>query len=171
MKVVITDTFIDSLNVLANSENPWHWRYYKNLYYDWKMIFWAKRKYRKIVKEMKPWDYGSILLMLKFQLEILSHQIETKGLEVDEDRLPKVERMKRCVKLLDHKIEDDYAERCGYEDSDMEFVETETGFEMKPEDEETRRHNTRVFKEAHEMEEKEWKELFELLKDLRSWWD
>jgi hypothetical protein len=42
---------------------------------------------------------------------------------------------------------------------------------MKPKDSEIDRHNTRVFKEAHTLEEKEWNELFETLKDMKTWWD
>jgi len=171
MKVVATDTFFSSLERLGQSENPWHWRYYRSKWYDWKWIFWAKRKYRKIVKEMYPWDYGSILKMLKFQLEILSDYIEHKGIENDEDRLPKVGNMKRAVTLLHNKIEDEYATRCGYEDNDIEFEETDGGYMVKDDDSEIARHNKRVFKQAHELEEKEWNELFKLLKEMRAWWD
>ena len=42
---------------------------------------------------------------------------------------------------------------------------------VKQLEEEVDRHNKRVFKQAYELEEKEWNEIFELLKDLRSWWD
>ena len=50
--------------------------------------------------------------------------------------------------------------------------------------EEQKQHNRKVFKRAHEIEEKEWKEIWDTLKgkkykeykdydgsDLRSWWD
>jgi len=172
MKVVFADTFLPSLKNMMNSENPWHWRYYRSKWWDLKQALWAKRKYRRVVKKMVPWDYGSILTMMKFQLEILSDHMEHKGLEVEEDRLPKVEKMKKTIKLLNHKIEDDFCERCGYEDNDFKFVDQGDGTStMEPEDEEVGRHNKRVFKEAHELEEKEWAEIFENLKDLRSWWD
>jgi len=173
MKVIFADTFFPSLKRMIQSENPWHWRYYRSKWYDLKMIFWAKRKYRKIVKKMHPWDYGSILKMIKFQLEILSEHIELKGLEVDEDRLPKVENMKKTIKLLNNQIEDNYAERCGYDhDVKFKFVDQGDGTStMEHEDKEVVRHNKRVFKEAHELEETEWNELFELLKDMRQWWD
>lgn len=172
MEVKIADSFFSSLKRLNQSENPWHWRYYVSKWRDLKWIFWAKRKYRKVVRKMRPWDYGSILQMLKFQIEILSEYIEFKGLEIDEDRLPKVDNMKRAIVLLHNKIEDDYATRCGYEESDFVFEETEDGMtQLKPDEPEVARHNERVFKDARELEEKEWNELFELLKEMRRWWD
>ena len=172
MEVRFADTFWPSFKRLIQSENPWHWRYYKSKWYDFKWQCWATRKYRKIVKEMIPWDYGSILKMLEFQLSVLSHHLEHKGFEVEESRMKKVKDMKRAIKLLQHQNEDDFIERCGYQDTKFKFIDLEDGTrKMEHEDEEVARHNKRVFKQANELEQKEWNELFELLKQMRSWWD
>lgn len=172
MEVKFADTFFPSFKRMIQSENPWHWRYYRAKWYDWKRFLWAKRKYRRVLKDMNSWDYGSILRMMEFQLGILADHIEHNGMEVEESRMPKVEKMRKAIKLIHHKQEDDYAERCGYEDVGFKFVDQGDGTStMEPEDEEIARHNRRVFKEAHELEEKEWNELFETLKDMRLWWD
>jgi len=171
MEVAFADTFLPSLKNLVNSENPWHWRYYRSKWYDLKWIIWAKLKYRKIVREMTPWDYGSVLKMLKFQIEVLSHYIEHKGYEVPEDRLPKVKNMKRFIELANGKIEDDYTSRCGYKDGGKGFLGMLNDEELSEEDKKIEKHNTKVFKKAQKLEEKEWEEMFNLLKEMRSWWD
>jgi len=171
MEVKFADTFWPSFKKFVDSDNPWKFEYYKNKWYDLKRALWALRKYFRVTTKMVPWDSGSVIEMMKFQIGILADHMETKGLEVDESRLPKIEKMRRFIKLAEHYREDDYADRCGYEDTNIEMVCTEDGIEMKPADPEADRHNSRVFKEAHKLEDKEWNEMIELLKDMRSWWD
>ena len=124
---------------------------------------------------MVPWDYSSVLEMMKFQIEILSNYIEKDGIEIDKDRLPKVEKMKQFVELANNKLEDTYADRCGFIYNDLKFdtIEgkeklTEINFN---ETEEEAEHNKKAIEKAHKLEEKEWNEMIELLKDMRSWWD
>lgn len=171
MEVKFADTFWPSFKKMMNSENPRKFEYYKHKWYDFKRALWALRKYFRVTTKMVAWDSGSVIEMMKFQIGILADHIETRGLEVDENRLPKVEKMRKFIKLAEHYREDDYADRCGYEDGNLEMVSTESGIEMVQADPDVDRHNARVFKEAHKLQEKEWDEMIELLKDMRSWWD
>lgn len=135
-------------------------------------------KYFKIVSKMRPWDSYYILMMMKFQIKDLCNNIEKYSLEIDESKLPKIEKMKRVIKLLHDRIEDTYADRCGYIYNATKFVtysiknsdncelklEKMPGYENYNESE--------VFEKSFKLDEDEWIELFDILKnDMRGWWD
>lgn len=136
-------------------------------------------KYFKIVSQMRPWDYQYVLRMMEFQLKDLCNNLEKYGLEIEEDRLPKIEKMKRAIELLYNNIDDNYADRCGYKNDAVEIVFEDVkgtddfkevkmvknpGFENYNEDE--------VFEKSRKLEEEEWNELFDILKnDMQRWWD
>jgi hypothetical protein len=176
MEVRATDTFAKSLIKLINTTRPWKWDFWEHKWIELKRSLWALWKYFWITTKMVPWDYSSVLRMLKFQIEILADYIEKRGYEVDESRLPKVAKMRRFIELINHKIEDDYADRCGYDYNygfDFEPIEgsphlSKMVSNAPPEIEEN---NNIAIKEAYELEEREWNEMFEILKDLRGWWD
>ena len=169
------------------SEINWFFKFkIKYPWYDFRRGIHNLFTHFKIVWQSGDFDYGYVLRMLKFKLERLERTLQD-GYEVDEDRLPKIEDIKRCIELLNNKLEDNYAERCGYihGDSKHEFVPIEkdedgeqlyelviTRFTQT--DEEVRE----IFKKAHELEQKEWEELWETIKkgnkspvDARGWWD
>lgn len=161
------------------SSRPYWIRRIEDFYYDVKWSIANFFTYFKIVSEMRPWDCQYILKMQKFQLEKLCHQIEKYGNEVDEDRLPRIEKMKRVIELLDNRIEDNYADRCGYISGakKIDFVPTkdnpklyEMVSELQPGYEDYDEH--KVFDDARKLQEQEWNELFDLLKNnLEGWWD
>ena len=158
------------------------YKYYKmkllDFYYN---LIWSIRNfftYFRIVSKMRPWDYIYILEMMKFQLEKLCNQIEVYGQEINEDKLPKIAKIKRVIELLNNKIEDNYAQRSGYileaekfvfkniKDSNINelLIELQPGYENYD--------GKKVFKDAQKLEETEWKELFDLLyANLQEWWD
>jgi len=176
MEVRISDTFTKSLKKLENMNYFWRWEFYQDKWRNFKRSLWALRKYFKITTKMVPWDYSSILNMMKFQVEILSDYIEHQGIEVDEDRIPKVERMKRFIELANNKIEDNYAERCGYDsDYGFDFIPVMGNEKLSQlvstAPKEVEEKNKKALDDSHKLEEKEWDEMFELLKDMRSWWD
>jgi hypothetical protein len=176
MKIHSLPSFGKSLKRFLNAEKPWRWEYWRDQWWHFKRAIWSLRKYFWITTKMVPWDYSSILEMTKFQVGLLADYIEKRGYEVDESRLPKIAKMRRFIELADHKLKDDYADRCGYNfEHGFDFVPVEGSPELTelvsnapPEVEEN---NIRAIKEAHELEEKEWKEMFELLSEMRGWWD
>ena len=149
----------------------------KDWYYDIKWSIINYFKYFKIVSKMRPWDFQYTLMMLKFQLEVLCKNVDTYSLEIEEDKTPRVEKMKRAIELLNNFLEDNYEERSGYiaDATKMEFekiegqdfyrlkIEAQPGYEDYDRDE--------VYKKSRKLKEEEWKELFELLENnIEGWW-
>jgi hypothetical protein len=124
----------------------------------------------------------------------MAPRFEKNGIEIDETRLPKVEKMKRAAQILKN------LQNCNY----ITLAEGELGniflkpweFEDVPEHpsltriidtetEEEKAHNKKVFQRSNELEQLEWIELWTILSgekicggerkidgsDLRGWWD
>lgn len=175
MEVKFADTFLPSLKRMINSEKWWHWRFWQHRWYD---LTWAVGnyiRYFRIVGKMRPWDYSSNLKMMKFQVDLLYNSMKKYSNEVEWDLSQKLKRMERFIELANHKLEDDYTDRCGF-DYDYEY-----GFDMDSdndkkykllttESKDQKDKNSKALKEASDLEEKEWNEMIELLKDMRSWW-
>jgi gas vesicle protein len=109
--------------------------------------------------------------MLKRSLEGLEICIRTKGNEIDETRLPKIEKIQRVIQLIDNNINQKYYDMA-------EEVHGEIQGEFLNETEEEQEHNRKVFNYVHELEMKEWDELWSIIKgnddkgsDMRGWWD
>jgi hypothetical protein len=175
MDVFLTDTFGKSLKRLFM---PNIFQRIYDIWYDFKWAIKNLIKYRKIVYKLRPWDYEHILSLMKFQLEQMREQIEIHGREIDEDRLPKVERIKRAIEILQNREDDNYPEKCGYISgaTSMKFnkVEGKELYEMVMENNPGFEDydQSKVYRLAAELEQEEWNELFELLKtDLQGWWD
>jgi hypothetical protein len=120
-------------------------------------------------------------------------KLEKDGIEEDVSRGKKVAKIKRALELLKHKLDDDYVDRAEAELgelvlSDFDFEKTEEGnykmVDLLIETASVRKHNRKVFKRASDIEETEWKELWDIFKgkkfttmddfdgsDLRGWWD
>ena len=171
---------------IENFKNWWKWNVtYK--WYDFKRGVQNLWNYKKIVWGTGDFDYHYILRMQKFQLERLLKVLEN-GIEVEEGRLPKMEDIKRCIELIDNQLEDNYAERCGY-DSDrvitgFEEIDEKLGdeklFKMvnKHSNPQTEDELRTIFTNARELQKKEWDELWDTIKNgnkgefgLNSWWD
>lgn len=183
-QIILMPTFWKSFKDVIH---PSVWRRIRNFWYDFKWSIKNQIKFRKIISEFRPWDYSIILKMLNFQLKQLCEQIEYRGMEENRSRLQKVKRMKRAIELLNNIEEDNYAERCGYNSKaqTIKFVKIsdKKSKELKLDQdlyEMTFNINKgyenydslKIFREANELETKEFEELFEILKtDMRGWWD
>jgi hypothetical protein len=128
--------------------------------------------------------------MLKKSLEIQEKGMRLQGHEVSDSLDKKLSKMKRAIELLNNKLEDNYIQRMEAEygelNSDLEFEQTESGNYalVDNETEEEKKHTKMIFDKAHRLEQKEWKELWEIIhgkkykhykdwdgSDLRGWWD
>ena len=129
---------------------------------------------------MRPFDYHYILVMMKFQVEILCDSIE-KGYEVDETKNPKIQKMKRFIELANNQLIDEYADRCGIKfDYKTEFVpipDTEQLPKSKRLYTMERRGGSQSDDEiaqliikSRELQDEEWNEMIDLLKEAREWW-
>lgn len=115
--------------------------------------------------------------------------MSVKGWEIRETREPKVKAMRRALELLRNNREDNYIERAEAELGQLtewDWEVDENGTLVNRDTPEQKAHNKVVFKRADELQEKEWKELWEIIKgskysksyddkfdgtDMRGWWD
>jgi hypothetical protein len=118
-------------------------------------------------------------------------KLEKDGIEEDISRGKKVAKIKRALELLKHKLDDDYVERAEAELGELstnpfEFEKTEEGtYRLIDNDTPAeKKHARKVYKRARVIEDKEWKELWDIFRgnkfttieefdgsDLRGWWD
>ena len=152
-------------------------------------------KFRKELYSHDWWDYTFTLEILYRSLVIMEEGMSKKGMEVAETRNVKVKQIRRAIELLKHKLDDDYLERVEAELGPINYTnfldeknwkKLEGGnYELIDNDTpEEKKHGRKVFKTARKLEEKEWKELWNIIKgnkftsweefdgtDLRNWWD
>lgn len=191
MKVEASDSFFESLERLAWYDTKlWKvWEFIKRTIPRFFKNIW---RFRKELASHEWWDYRYTLEILYRSLVIMESKMHD-GMEIRETRDKKVAKMQRAIQLIKHKLDDDFTERIEAELGelilhDWEFEELENG-NHRVIDNDTpaeRKHNRRIFKEAHKLEDKEWIELWNILKgtkysktwgdtfdgtDMRGWWD
>lgn len=139
-------------------------------------------------------------MFLETGLTHISNTVEKYGNEVDESRLKKVDAMRRVIQLIQNYNNDSYIDMAEKELGNLVLHDWE--FEPVPDNPEysqmvdkdtpeEKEHNSKVFARAREIQEKEWDELFLILKGqdytkfdeaidwnkqfdgsgLRGWWD
>jgi len=192
MKVEFKDTFFESVEKLV-----WYdtnlWKVWAAIRYDIPLFFKNVWRFRKELYNHQWWDYRFHLEMMYRSLSIMEKGMSEKGIEVTETRDVKVQKMRRALELLKHKLDDDYIQRSELElgeinrsEFDFEPVEGKEGF-YRMIDNDTpaeKKHARNVYKRARVIEETEWKELWDIYKgkkfttwekydgsDLRGWWD
>ncbi len=172
MEVNFSDSFFKSLKRLA-----WHeskiYKSYSLFRYDLPRFFKNVWRFRKVLWNHAWWDYRFTLETLHTSLSIMEKGMSTKGWEIRETRDQKVEKMRRVLELLQHKIDDDYVNRAEgelgeikYTPWEFEEVEDQPGMSrmVDKDSEEDKEHNKKVFARATEIEEKEWTEIWSIFK-------
>ena len=190
MKIHAEDSFFKSLKRLKWHGNPVYriYSFFRHRLPGFIKNVWS---FRRELWEHRWWDYHFTLMMLKRSIEIQEQGMSTKGIEESHSLEKKLRKIRRTIEILDNitkanyisRVEEIYGEICLGE---MEFEETENGRYtlVDEETEEQKKHNRLIFKEAHKLESKEWKELWEIIEgkkykqykdwdgsDLRTWWD
>ena len=142
-------------------------------------------RFRKPLYEFRWWDYYTLLQFMQIAIEHMADKTKTKSTEVDYTRIPKAAKMERASQILKNQLNDyvymDMAEEKYGKliDNDGDFIPlpdrpNSFTYEDKLTDEE-REHNSKVFLYSVELEEKEWEEFCNIIKDketgLKSWWD
>jgi hypothetical protein len=192
MKVEIKDTFFESVEKLVWYDTKL-WKVWAAIRYDIPLFFKNVWRFRKELYNHQWWDYRFHLEMMYRSLSIMEKGMSEKGIEVTETRDVKVQKMRRALELLKHKLDDDYIQRAEVElgelshnPIDFEPIEGKEGL-YRLVDNDTpseKKHARNVYKRARVIEEKEWKELWDIYKgkkfttwekydgsDLRGWWD
>ena len=192
MKVEFKDSFFESLEKLVWYDSNL-WKVWAAIRYDIPLFFKNVWRFRKELYNHQWWDYRFTLEMLYRSLSIMEKGMSEKGIEVAETRNVKLIKMRRALELLKHKLDDDYIQRAEDElgelsNNPIEFepVKGKEGlYSMVDNDTPTeKRHAKKVYKRARVIEDKEWSELWDILKgkkfttwekydgsDLRGWWD
>lgn len=142
-------------------------------------------RFRKPLYQFRWWDYYTLLQFMQIAIEHMADKTKTKSTEVDSTRIPKIAKMERASQILKNQLNDyvymDMAEeKCGeliHRDGDFIPLDSNPDlftYEDNLTDEE-RKHNGKVFVYSAELEEKEWEEFCNIIKDketgLKSWWD
>ena len=191
MKVEFKDTFFESVEKLV-----WYdtnlWKVWSAIRYDIPLFFKNVWRFRKELYNHQWWDYRFHLEMMYRSLSIMEKGMSEKGIEVTETRDVKVQKMRRALELLKHKLDDDYIQRAELELGELthksiEFEPIEGSDSYRLVDTDTpaeKKHARRVYKRARVIEDVEWKELWDIFKgkkfttwekydgsDLRGWWD
>jgi hypothetical protein len=142
-------------------------------------------KFRKALKNHYSFDYHGILLFLQIGLNDMADYVNKYGYEIEGSRNKKIEKMRRAVQILSNINNDTY----------LELAEKEIGEEFiwtpivsSPQDDQIQ---SAIIQKSHEIEEKEWVELMQIIKGqdyskfdksidfekqfdgsgLRGWWD
>lgn len=139
-------------------------------------------RFRKPLTNHYWWDNRASLEFLQVSLTHMADNIEKYGIEIDESRLKKVNKMRRASELIRNYIEDSYIEMTESELGelilhDWEFEETDETIDnpfgekneklyrlVDKDTPEERAHNKKVFERSSEIEKQEWNELLSILK-------
>ncbi len=192
MKVQFEDTFFKSLKKLSRQQTWWY-RTYHAIRYDIPHFIKNVWLFRKELYTHYWWDYRFTLNMLERSLTIMEKGMSERGHEVSETREPKIKAMRRALELLKNNNGDSYIEKAEdelgpviYEDWLFEDNSDGTHSLKDTLSKKDKAHNRRVYKRAAAIENKEWNELWDILKgtknskkydenydgtDMRSWWD
>jgi hypothetical protein len=192
MKAEFKNSFFESIEKLVWYDSNL-WKVWAAIRYDIPLFFKNVWRFRKELYNHQWWDYRFTLEMLYRSLSIMVVKLEKDGNEEDISRGKKVAKIKRALELLKHKLDDDYVERAEVELGELSYkpirfepVEGKEGLYSMVDDDTPaeRKHAKKVYKRARDIEETEWKELWDIFKgkkfttfekfdgsDLRGWWD
>jgi hypothetical protein len=194
MGVQLKDTFFESVEKLVWYDTKL-WKVWEFIRRGLPNFFKNIWRFRKELYNHQWWDYHFTLEMLYRSLTIMVNKLELEGIEEDDSRMKKVGKIYRALELIKHKLDNDYVNRAEMELGEISYkpirfepVKGSDGlFSLEDDDTpEEKKHIAKVFKRAKEIEEVEWKELWEIFKgtkfskkfgwaydgsDMRGWWD
>jgi hypothetical protein len=170
MKVEFKDTFFESVERLV-------W-YDTKLFKVWDVIrrgipnfFKNIYLFRRELYNHQWYDYRYTLEMLHRSLTIMVDKLEKDGIEEDVSRGKKVAKIKRAIQLLNNRLNDNYIDQAEKELGELylnpwEFESTEDGnYRLIDNDTKNEKaHNVRVFKLSSTIDDREWRELWNIFK-------
>jgi hypothetical protein len=170
MKVEFKDTFFESVQKLVWYDTKL-WKVWEAIRYSIPGFFKNVWLFRKELYSHRWYDYRYSLELLHRSLTIMVDKLEKDGMEEDISRGKKVTKIKRAIELLDNRLNDNYIEQAEKELGElhlnpMEFEPTDEGnYRLIDNDtKEEREHNSRVFKLASTIDDREWRELWNIFK-------
>ena len=170
MKVEFKDTFFESVEKLVWYDTKL-WKVWEFVRRGIPTFFGNIWRFRKELYSHQWWDYRYTLEMLRRSLTIMVDKLEKDGIEEDSSRGKKVAKIKRAIKLLDNRLNDNYIEQAEAELGELhlkplEFEDLGNGTSklLDTNTKEETDHNRRVFKLAQTMDDREWRELWNIFK-------
>jgi hypothetical protein len=128
-------------------------------------------RFRKELYSHQWYDYRYTLEMLHRSLTIMVDKLESDGIEENVSRGKKVEKIKRAIQLLDNRLNDTYIDQAEAELGKLHLkpLESEdlgngTSRLLDTNTKEENEHNRRVFKLASTIDDREWRELWNIFK-------
>jgi hypothetical protein len=109
--------------------------------------------------------------MIHRSLIIMQDNLKTNGIEEPISRAKKINKIQRAIKLIDNRLNDNYINQAEKELGELysnpwEFEPTEDGnYRLIDNDTKNEKaHNVRVFKLASTIDDREWRELWNIFK-------
>lgn len=182
MKVEFADSFWESLERL-NRRDRWYNRLWRTVRYNIPNFLKNVWYFRAELYDFEAWDYRFNLNLFQKSLEATADYLEHRGIEESVSRKKKVQKIRRAILLLENNKQGHYIDRA---EKELGELHTRDWFSGKTEDftEEEWQHNRNVYDRSTEIEEQEWKELWQIIKgneyktyedwdgsDIRGWWD
>ena len=170
MKVEFKDTFFESVEKLVWYDTKlWKvWEFFKIGIPTFFSNIW---RFRRELYSHQWYDYRYTLEMLRRSLIIMEKELSVKGIEEPLSRGKKLNKIRRTIKLLSNRLDDTYINQAEAELGalimrDWEFEPTEDGnYRLKDtETKEESEHNKKVFKLAQTIDDREWRELWNIFK-------
>ncbi len=170
MKIEVSDSFFESVEKLVWYDTKL-WKVWEFIRRGIPTFFSNIWSFRMELYNHQWWDYRYTLEMMHRSLSIMVVKLEKDGIEEDGSRLKKVTKIKRAIQLLDNRLNDNYIDQAEKELGELklapfEFEPIEEGnYRLKDnETKEEREHNRRVFKLAQTIDDREWRELWNIFK-------
>lgn len=170
MKIEFKDTFFESVEKLVWYDTKL-WKVWEFIRRGIPTFFGNIWRFRKELYNHQWWDYRYTLEMLHRSLTIMVDKLEIYGIEEDLSRDKKVAKIKRAIQLLDNRLNDNYIEQAEsilgkLPDNPFEFEKTEDGnYRLVDNDsKEEKEHGRKVFKLAQSIDDREWRELWNIFK-------
>ena len=170
MKVEFKNTFFESVKDLI-----WHetklWKVWDVIRHGIPTFIGNIWRFRKELYSHQWWDYRYTLEMLYRSLVIMEKKLSVKGIENWPSREKKLLKIRRAIELLDNRLGDNYIQQAEKELGELysnpwEFEPTDDGnYRLIDNDtKEEREHNSKVFKLASTIDDREWRELWNIFK-------
>jgi hypothetical protein len=170
MKVEFKDTFFESVEKLVWYDTKL-WKVWEFIRRGIPTFFGNIWRFRKELYNHQWWDYRYTLEMLHRSLTIMVDKLEKDGIEEDGSRGKKVAKIKRAIELLNNRLDDNYVEQAEsilgkLPENPFEFEKTEDGnYRLVDNDtKEEKEHSRKVFKLAQSIDDREWRELWNIFK-------
>jgi hypothetical protein len=178
MKVEFADSFWESLEKL-NRRDRWYNRLWRTVRYNVPNFLKNVWYFRAELYDFESWDYRFNLNLFQKSLESTADYLEHKGIEESDSRMKKVAKIRRAIELLKHDKEANWIEQ-----AEAELGEMKNNGDPREDTPEEFAHNRKIIKRSQELQQKEWKELWRIIKgtryktyedwdgsDIRGWWD